>query len=281
MADPRPIGLHTGSPLLPTRATWAGRASRGAYRGGRTRWPGSAFASHRGRRSTSMAVTDLGDHGSRISTSPSGIFQLGAEPISTPQDDLQYQPAPAGELVRRPPARDRGDLESDCNPRPASSPSPAGRTGKTRLAIEAAASLVPDFKAGVFWVDLAPAARSRPRPTASADVTTPRRASLHIIGEREMLLVLDNLEQVVEQRPSSRPCRARAPNCAVLDTAASGCGSAAKSTHRRPPLGRREAGELFSERSGMTRSDEMDELCAALGRPSARDRARRRRGRAS
>ena len=30
-----------------------------------------------------------------------------------------------------------------------------GGTGKTRLAIEAAAELVPDYKAGVFWVGLA------------------------------------------------------------------------------------------------------------------------------
>src|SRR5439155_1823488 len=31
-----------------------------------------------------------------------------------------------------------------------------GGTGKTRLALEAAAELVPDFKAGVFFVGLAP-----------------------------------------------------------------------------------------------------------------------------
>ena len=31
-----------------------------------------------------------------------------------------------------------------------------GGSGKTRLAIEAATTLVTEFKAGVFWVDLAP-----------------------------------------------------------------------------------------------------------------------------
>ena len=76
-----------------------------------------------------------------------------------------------------------------------------GGSGKTRLALEAAAELVPAYKAGVFWVGLA-SLRDPSLVTETIAQTLGARDGLaEHIGEREMLLLLDNLEQVIEAAP--------------------------------------------------------------------------------
>ena len=76
-----------------------------------------------------------------------------------------------------------------------------GGTGKTRLSIESAATLTIEFRHGVFWVDLAPV-RDPSLVSATIALTLGAKSSLaEHIGEREMLLVLDNLEQVIDAAP--------------------------------------------------------------------------------
>ena len=53
-----------------------------------------------------------------------------------------------------------------------------GGSGKTRLAVEAAATLVPSYKAGVFWVGLASCASRRSSRRRSL------RRSAHAMGSR-------------------------------------------------------------------------------------------------
>ncbi len=88
-----------------------------------------------------------------------------------------------------------------------------GGSGKTRLALEAASELVPAYKAGVFWVGLA-ALREPSLVTDTIAQTLGARDGLagHI-GDREMLLLLDNLEQVIEAAPelSALVCRMSQP----------------------------------------------------------------------
>ena len=66
-----------------------------------------------------------------------------------------------------------------------------GRYGQTRLAIQAAANLVPDFKNGVFWVGLA----------ALSDPAVVMQSVAEVVGAKgdigehiasQMLLVIDN-----------------------------------------------------------------------------------------
>jgi predicted ATPase/class 3 adenylate cyclase len=84
-----------------------------------------------------------------------------------------------------------------------------GGTGKTRLAIRAAAELATDFPSGVFFVDLAPI--SEPALVSTTIATTigvreetarPILNSLtdHLL-DREVLLILDNFEQILEAAP--------------------------------------------------------------------------------
>jgi predicted ATPase len=82
----------------------------------------------------------------------------------------------------------------------------AGGAGKTRLAIETAADLVPEFGDGVFFVDLsaehepdrifAAIVRTVPLPGGSED--PPREALERGLRNARVLLVLDNFEQVMD-----------------------------------------------------------------------------------
>jgi DNA-binding transcriptional LysR family regulator len=75
----------------------------------------------------------------------------------------------------------------------------AGGSGKTRLALEVAASLVDEFREGVYLVELAPL----------ADVSLVEATILRVLGAqsyadvagRRLLLVVDNFEHVVEAAP--------------------------------------------------------------------------------
>ncbi len=87
-----------------------------------------------------------------------------------------------------------------------------GGTGKTRLALEAAISLVPKYKAGVFWVGLA-SLRDPALVTETIAQTLGAKDGLaEHIGEREMLLLLDNLEQVIEAAPELSSLLGGCPN---------------------------------------------------------------------
>src|SRR5437763_23492 len=93
-----------------------------------------------------------------------------------------------------------------------------GGSGKTRLAIEAASELVPEFRNGVFWVGLA----TLRDPilvveTVSQSIGAKDELASHI-GERELLLVLDNFEQVVDAAPDLTPLLASCPNLRILVT---------------------------------------------------------------
>ena len=140
-----------------------------------------------------------------------------------------------------------------------------GGTGKTRLALEAASTLVPEYKAGVFWVGLA-SLRDPALVTETIAQTLGAKDGLaEHIAEREMLLLLDNLEQVIEAAPEL----SRAPRCLPQPDpprhlAASSCASQGEVEYPVPPLAEPEAVSLFCERAQLEPSEEIAELCARL-----------------
>ena len=101
-----------------------------------------------------------------------------------------------------------------------------GGTGKTRLALQGAADLVDEFEHGVFFVPLA--ALSDPALVLSAiaqtfDVREAAGQSLRdqlkdYLREKEILLVLDNFEQVVDAAPDVSDLLSAAPRLKVLVT---------------------------------------------------------------
>jgi hypothetical protein len=87
-----------------------------------------------------------------------------------------------------------------------------GGSGKTRLAIEAAASLVPDYDAGVFWVELAALQDPGLVPEAISKSVGARNGLAEHIGVRELLVLLDNLEQVIAAASELSELLAACPN---------------------------------------------------------------------
>ena len=124
-----------------------------------------------------------------------------------------------------------------------------GGSGKTRLAIEAAAELVPEFKAGVFWVGLA-ALRDPALVIETIAQTLGAKGELAAhIGERELLLLLDNLEQVVEAAPELAALVEACPNLALLVTSRELLRVRGEVEYQVLPLAEPDAVELFCARA--------------------------------
>jgi predicted ATPase/DNA-binding SARP family transcriptional activator len=133
----------------------------------------------------------------------------------------------------------------------------AGGSGKTRLAREVAVRALDSF-ARVAWVDLAPLtdvallaehvgialhAQERVGPSAI-------RTLVDVIGETDMLLVLDNCEHMVEACATLAESLLRAcPRLVVLATSREALGIVSETAWLVPPLVGAEAVQLFVERA--------------------------------
>jgi predicted ATPase/DNA-binding SARP family transcriptional activator len=139
-----------------------------------------------------------------------------------------------------------------------------GGSGKTRLALEAAASLVPSYEAGVFWVGLA-ALRDAALVTATISQTLGARDGLaEHIGEREMLVLVDNFEQVIDAAPELSELLSACPNLTLLVTSRELLRVSGEVEYPVPALAEPEAVDLFYERSQLEPTDQIAQLCARL-----------------
>ena len=101
-----------------------------------------------------------------------------------------------------------------------------GGSGKTRLALRVAASLVDRFTHSVFFVDLSPITDPALVPSAVAQVLhvmeNPGEPLVETLGghlrDRELLLVLDNFEQVTQARDTPGKIVSKAPAVSILLT---------------------------------------------------------------
>jgi predicted ATPase/class 3 adenylate cyclase len=101
-----------------------------------------------------------------------------------------------------------------------------GGTGKTRVGLQAAAELLEEFEEGAFFVTLA----TLTDPTLVAPSVTqalgvaesgekpPEDALREFLRERELLLLMDNFEQVLDATPLLEELLAAAPRLKVLTT---------------------------------------------------------------
>jgi predicted ATPase/DNA-binding SARP family transcriptional activator len=139
-----------------------------------------------------------------------------------------------------------------------------GGSGKTRLAIEAAFGLASDYQDGVFWVGLGPL---RDPALVTETVGQTLGASLgpaaHI-GEREMLLLLDNFEHVVEAAPELSALLEACPNLKLLVTSREVLRIQGEVEYPVPPLRDADAVKLFCARSRLAPHNDIAELCRRL-----------------
>jgi predicted ATPase/class 3 adenylate cyclase len=262
------VGIHTGTPHLGPEGYVGQDVHLGARIGaaGHGRQVLLSQATRAAARLADDALHDLGEHRLKDFERPVPIFQLGAErfpPLKTISNT--NLPRPASSFVGR--ERETEDivrLIRGDGARLVTLTGPGG-SGKTRLSIEAAAELVGDHKAGTFWVELAPV-RDPALLTDEIGKTVGASDGLaDHIGEREMLLVLDNLEQVINVGPTLADLVESCPNVAVLATSRERLRVRGEVEYEVRPLAESDAVDLFVARAGLAAPDDaVRKLCHAL-----------------
>jgi predicted ATPase/DNA-binding winged helix-turn-helix (wHTH) protein len=121
----------------------------------------------------------------------------------------------------------------------------AGGIGKTRLGLEAARHLVPKFRDGVIVAELGPLSSpdlvpvtvaAALRLTLVADTASPERIA-GAVGTKEVLLVLDNCEHVIEAAARMTEALLRAsPGLSLLATSREPLRAEGEYVYRVPPL---------------------------------------------
>jgi predicted ATPase/class 3 adenylate cyclase len=264
------VGLHTGTPLVTDEGYvgddvhFAARVAAAGHGGQVVLSAATANVGLSGSEPQALSVRDLGEHRLKDIGEAVAIFQLGERsfpPLKTISNT--NLPRPASSFVGREAelAEVLGRVERGARLVTLTGP---GGSGKTRLALEAAASLVGEFKAGVFWVGLA-ALRDPALVTETIAQTLGAKDGLaEHVGERELLLLLDNLEHVVEAAPELAALVERCPNLTLLVTSRELLRVRGEVEYPVPPLAEPEAVELFCERAQLERNEEICELCARL-----------------
>src|SRR5687768_14540386 len=250
------MGLHTGSPHL----TDEGYVGPDVHRAARI-----AAAGHGGQILVSAATAqlldgpalrDLGDHRLKDLTAAERIFQ--ADPDEHPPLKTLHQtnlPVPATPFLGREAelaelsallARDGVRLVTLTGP---------GGSGKTRLALQAAADAAEAFAAGVWWVPLA-ALRDPALVLDGASAALGASGDLaEHIGDKRLLLLLDNFEHLTPAAADLAPLLAACPNLTLLVTSREPLHLAGEHEYAVDPLQRSEAVELFMTRALAARRD--------------------------
>jgi predicted ATPase len=257
------MGLHTGTPHLGKEGYVGDDVHLGA-RIAASAHGGQVIVSKQTQEVVDLEVIDLGEHRLKDIEGPVAIYQLGQErfpPLKTISNT--NLPRPASSFVGR--ERETEEVVSLLrNGTRLLTLSGPGGSGKTRLAIEAASELVPDFKAGVFWVGLAALRDSALITETIAQTLGAKDGLQEHIEERELLLLIDNLEQVIESAPELASLLEACPNLKLLCTSRELLRVRGEVEYAVPPLTNHEAVELFCQRSQVKPYETITELCRRL-----------------
>ena len=257
------IGLHTGEPHVSDEG-YVGKEVHFAARVAATGHGGQIVISKATAELVEVQLSDLGEHRLKDIAEAVAIYQLGSErfpPLKTISNT--NLPRPASSFVGRELELAEVLARIDKGARLLTLTGPGG-SGKTRLALEAATTLVPEYKAGVFWVGLA-ALRDYALVSEQISQTLGAKDGLaEHIGEREMLLLIDNLEHVIAAAPELSQLLQGCPNLTVLCTSRELLRVQGEVEYPVPPLASPEAVSLFCERAQLEPNDEIAMLCIRL-----------------
>jgi predicted ATPase/class 3 adenylate cyclase len=197
------------------------------------------------------SLRDLGEHRLKDLFRPEWVFQLVSPdlpsvfaPLRTLgayRNNLPLQPTPL--IGREKEVSEVCDLLRGEETRLLTLTGPGG-TGKTRLALQAAADLLEEFPDGTYFVSLATLTEAELLLPAVAEALGVRETAEQPLGEnlkdylsdRHLLLVLDNFEQVLGAAPAVTELVAGAPRLKVLATSRAPLGLYGEHEYAVPPL---------------------------------------------
>jgi len=262
------MGLHTGEPTV-TPEGYVGMDVHRAARVAAAGHGGQVLLSQATRDLVDAAVRDLGDHRLKDLSAPERIFQLGNGEFprlkTLYQTNLPVQPGP---LI----GRTREVAEVTALVRGAArllTLTGAGGSGKTRLALHAAAELADDFADGVWFVALAPLTDpSLVAPTIARAVGAEIDLAAHL-RDKNLLLVLDNFEQVLDSAPDVAVVVAGAPGVRAIATSRERLHLSIEREYEVPTLRVEDAASLFVDRArrfdpNIELSDDVRDLVRSL-----------------
>jgi predicted ATPase len=231
----------------------------------------------------SVHLRDLGQHRLKDLSAPIPLYQLQIDgsPIEFPPLKTLYRsnlPVPATPFLGR--ERELGEVVgrlADPGTRLLTLTGPGG-TGKTRLALQAAAEVASGFPDGVFWVALAPLRDSALVVTAvvqalevseRADEEPAATLGRALLGKRT-LVVLDNIEHLLPAAAAQLAAVAAVcPTLRLLVTSRERLQLQVESVWPVPPLSEHDGERLFVERARaagveLVVDDALIELCRRL-----------------
>ena len=167
---------------------------------------GRCSSRRRRRSSSSVELRDLGEHRLKDLSAPERIYQLGDGDFPAAQVSVPHEPpVPATPFLgREAELAEVVELLTEDGSRLLTLTGPGG-TGKTRLALQAAAEASESFPDGVFWVPLAPLRDPElvlPSLAQTLAVSEERGTPLaetlaaHLSG-KSLLVLLDNVEHLL------------------------------------------------------------------------------------
>jgi predicted ATPase/DNA-binding SARP family transcriptional activator len=139
-----------------------------------------------------------------------------------------------------------------------------GGAGKTRLGLESVAAAAATYPDGVVWVSLAPLRDPSLVLETIGHSVDADGGLAESIGERDMLIVLDNFEQVVESAPQLSYLLASCPNLSLLVTSRELLRVRGETEYVVSALEPSDGVALFCQRSQLAPSEEIAELCVRL-----------------
>ena len=271
------VGVHTGTPLLAEEG-YVGSDVHRAARIAAAGHGGQVLVSASTASLVEIELRDLGEHRLKDLSAPERVYQLGDGEFPALKSLYRTNlPVPATPFLGR--ERELAqvvELLTQDGVRLLTLTGPGG-TGKTRLALQAAAEASESFPDGVFWVPLAPLRDPElVLPTLARTLSVSEEPgkpfedtlAAHLSGKR-LLLLLDNVEHLLPPA-AERIAALRASNGSrLLVTSRERLRIGGEQTWPVPPLAEDDGTALFLARAravepGFRPSPAIDELCARL-----------------
>jgi predicted ATPase len=258
------VGIHTGTPHLGEEG-YVGidvhRAARIAAcgHGGQVLVSASTAAL-----TGTNGLRDLGEHRLKDLTAPERIYQLRGSDFP-PLKSLHRTnlPIPATPFLGR--GRELAevhDLLARGDVRLLTLTGPGG-SGKTRLALQAAAAASDRHSGGVFWVPLAPLRDPALVLETAGQAVGARNGLAEHIGGTATLLLFDNFEHLVKAADDLAGLLAACPGLSLLVTSREPLHVTGEQEYPVPPLARQDSVDFFTARARAVQPDFGDE--AAVG----------------